>query len=148
MRRNFSQYFLISVLSLLAVAGAFKTAAGEEASVHAGSEWKAPARAAKKQNPVPLDANSVAQGKAVYIRECLSCHGNSGRGDGPQAKDLEKSPGNLTNAEMMNPHTDGDLFWKITEGNKPMPSYKKTLSDDERWQVVHYIRGLASKKGD
>lgn len=140
MRRNFSQCFLISALSLLAVAGAPKTAAGEGAPTPTGDEWKAPARAAQKQNPVPLDANSVAQGKAVYVRECLSCHGQQGKGDGPSASGLEKFPGDLTDSQRMSAQSDGELFWKISEGKTPMPTMKKTLTEEERWQVVHYIR--------
>ena len=42
--------------------------------------------------------------------------------------------------------TDGALFWKTTEGKKPMPEYSKLLKDDERWDVVNCIRTLAPKK--
>ena len=148
MRRNFSRCFLISVLSLLATAAALKTAVGEGTPTPTGDEWKTPARAAKKQNPVPLDANSMAQGKAVYIRECLSCHGEQGKGDGPSAGGLEKFPGDLTDSQRISAQNDGELFWKISEGKTPMPTMKKTLTEEERWQVVHYIRSLASKKGN
>ncbi len=146
MRRNLSRRFLISVLSLFAMIASLKTAAGEDTSTPTGSEWKAPARAAKKQNPVPLDANSMAQGKVVYIRECLSCHGEHGKGDGPSAKGLEKSPGDLTDSQRISAQSDGELFWKISEGKTPMPTLRKTLTDEERWQVVHYIRTFVEKK--
>ena len=107
-------------------------------------EWKAPARAAKKKNPVPADQKSIARGKAAYVRECLSCHGNSGRGDGPKAKEIEKHPGNLADPKMWD-QTDGALYWKTTEGKKPMPEFSKLLKDDERWDVVNYMRTLAPK---
>jgi mono/diheme cytochrome c family protein len=100
--------------------------------------WTAPARAAKKKNPVASDENSIAAGKVLYVKECLSCHGDTGRGDGKAAKDLEKKPGDLSNAKMWD-QTDGALFWKITEGNKPMPSFDKLLSEDDRWNVVNYV---------
>ena len=48
----------------------------------AAEEWKAPARAARKKNPIPPDEKSLAAGKAVYAKECASCHGDAGKGDG------------------------------------------------------------------
>lgn len=110
----------------------------------AREEWKAPARAARKKNPVAADEKSIAAGKAAYTRECFSCHGEKGKGDGPAAKDLEVSPGDLSNPKLWD-QTDGALFWKITEGKKPMPSYEKTFSEEDRWNVVNYIRTLAPK---
>ncbi len=110
----------------------------------AREEWKAPARASKKKNPVSADEKSVAQGRKFYIRECLSCHGDKGKGDGPSAKDLETKPGDLSDPKMWD-QTDGALFWKLTEGRKPMPSFEKLLGDEERWHVVNYMRTLAPR---
>lgn len=107
--------------------------------------WSAPERAKKKPNPFPA-GNILTSGKRLYERECLSCHGRTGRGDGSAAKGLEVPPGDLTNAGRMNAQTDGELFWKITEGKKPMPTFKKALTDEERWQLVHYLRTLVSKE--
>jgi mono/diheme cytochrome c family protein len=102
-------------------------------------EWKAPARASAKKNPVPADAVSIGRGKAVYTAECASCHGNSGKGDGPAAKDLEKTPGDMT---KLGGQSDGALFWKITEGKKPMASYGTKLSEQQRWDVINYMKTL------
>ncbi len=104
-------------------------------------EWKAPARAARKKNPIPSDANSIAAGKAVYVQECLSCHGTAGKGDGPAAKDLDPKPGDLSSQKVRD-QTDGELFWKITTGKKPMPTFEMTLTDEQRWSVVNYLRTL------
>ena len=109
--------------------------------------WKAPARAAKKANPIPADDKSIAAGKVLYSRECQSCHGMAGKGDGPAAKDLEKSPGDLSKSTMWD-QTDGALFWKLSNGKKPMPTFEKTFTEDERWQVIDYIRTLAPKPAD
>jgi len=107
-------------------------------------EWLAPARAAKKKNPIAADAASLEKGKAVYVKECASCHGDTGKGDGSAVKDLEKKPNDLTLAKTLD-QSDGALFWKITEGNKPMASYEKTLSEEDRWNVINYLRTLAVK---
>jgi mono/diheme cytochrome c family protein len=105
-------------------------------------EWKAPDRASRRKNPLPADENSVAVGKTVYTKECFSCHGAAGKGDGPAAKALTKSPGNLSDPKMWE-QTDGALFWKITTGRAPMPYYEKLLTEEQRWNVINYIRTLA-----
>ena len=111
----------------------------------APTEWVAPARAAKKKNPIAADALSLEKGKVIYAKECVSCHGDTGKGDGSAVKDLEKKPNDLTLAKTCD-QSDGALFWKITEGNKPMASYDKTLSEEDRWHVINYLRTLAVKQ--
>ena len=120
------------------------TAALAQDSTGATNEWVAPARAAKKKNPVEVNEASLAKGKAVYVKECASCHGDTGKGDGPAAKGLEKKPGDLASTKTLG-QSDGALFWKITEGNKPMATYEKTLTEEDRWHVINYMRTLAPK---
>lgn len=135
---------------LLAIAFAVGFLAAHAPSPAAGAgqapsePWNAPARAAKKKNPIPADETSIATGKKLYAQHCLSCHGTKGRGDGPAAKGLERSPGNLADPKQWN-QTDGELFWKVTEGKKPMPTFLPLTSEEERWHVVNYTRTLAPK---
>src|SRR5438093_579518 len=89
-------------------------------AIAAQEQWTAPASAAAKKNPVRTNAASIGRGKTVYTAECLSCHGSSGKGDGPAAKDLKESPGDMT---KLGSQSDGALFWKISEGKKPMPGF-------------------------
>ncbi len=105
-------------------------------------DWTAPPFAANKKNPVPSDAKSIAAGKKVYLANCLACHGTQGKGDGPAAAQLQKTPGDLS-SDKVQKQTDGALFWKISEGRKPMPTFKKLLSENQRWQVINYVRTLA-----
>jgi mono/diheme cytochrome c family protein len=121
----------LSVISAVTVLAAVGFGAAEE--------WKAPARASAKKNPVAADAASVGRGKALYAAECASCHGNSGKGDGPSAKDLEKRPGDMT---KLGGQSDGALFWKVTEGKAPMASYATKLSEQQRWDVINYMKTL------
>lgn len=107
----------------------------------AQDEWKAPPSADAVKNPLTNDATTIAAGKVVYTKQCQSCHGKKGKGDGPNAKDLDKPAGDFTKAKTQ-AQSDGALFWKISEGRKPMPSFKKKLSETERWQSVVYMRTL------
>lgn len=104
-------------------------------------EWKAPASADAKKNPLTADAVTIAAGKTVYVKECQSCHGKKGKGDGPSAKDLDIPAGDFSKV-IMQSQSDGALFWKTSEGRKPMPSFKKKLTEEKIWQTVIYMRTL------
>jgi mono/diheme cytochrome c family protein len=105
------------------------------------TEWKAPAFAEQKKNPLAMDAKSIAAGKTTWMAKCAQCHGAGGKGDGDVAKVMAKKPYDLTTPELQK-QSDGALYWKITVGKKPMPSFI-TMKDEERWQLVNYIRSLA-----
>lgn len=101
--------------------------------------WKAPASADAHKNPLTNDAATIAAGKVIYAKECQSCHGKSGKGDGPSAAQLDKNAGNFTTAATQS-QSDGALYWKISEGKKPMPSFKKKLTETQIWQSIAYMR--------
>jgi mono/diheme cytochrome c family protein len=108
------------------------------------SDWKAPPGAVNRPNPVAANASALALGQKLYVGNCMMCHGQSGRGDGPGAAALEKKPADLT-ARVKGGATDGELFWKISEGRSPMISWKGSLSETQRWELVNYIKSLAGK---
>jgi mono/diheme cytochrome c family protein len=116
---------------------------GAAATTQTTDDWKVPGRAARKKNPLTPDAQCIAVGKDLYARQCKSCHGDGGRGDGPAAKDLDPKPHDLTAASVAR-QTDGALFWKIGEGHRPMPGFGQLISEDGRWHVVCYVRSLAA----
>lgn len=125
--------FAVSFLLLTAIMGS--------AFLYQQKEWKAPASADAKKNPLTSDAATLAAGKTVYVKECQSCHGKKGKGDGPSAKDLDIPAGDFTKVVTQS-QSDGALYWKISEGRKPMPSFKKKLNETQIWQSVVYMRTL------
>lgn len=104
------------------------------------SGWVAPPEAKNVKDPVPANDTTLAAGKEIYTAKCEECHGEKGDGNGDEAMMYDPKPGDFTDAHMMKEMTDGELFWKITQGRKPMPSFKNRLSEEQRWQVVNYIR--------
>lgn len=102
-------------------------------------DWKAPARAARKANPVTADAASLKAGRKVYVAECIDCHGSRGAGDGPGVKDLKSKVPTLTGADVWR-QSDGELFWKLSTGRGDMPGFDDMLSEEERWHVLNYAR--------
>jgi mono/diheme cytochrome c family protein len=95
-------------------------------------------------NPVPADNASVERGRVVYQR-CAVCHGAAGRGDGPLSRTLQPRPADFR-VHMAAGHTDRQLFDWISRGidATAMPAFADQLSEQERWDVINYIRGFAA----
>ena len=111
--------------------------------------WDLPADADKTKNPVAATPESIARGKELYMERtkgnCVFCHGDTGAGNEANLSKLRRKPADLTNKEHMKAMTDGELFWKITKGIPGiMPAGEKRMpSEEERWNVVNYVRTLA-----
>ena len=109
------------------------------------NKWTAPDSTRNIKNPIGLTKPVVSQGKKIFTQQCAACHGNSGKGDGPAAKYLGTKLPDFTDPSMWD-QTDGELFWKISNGKGTMPTFKGVLTEEQRWQVVNYIRSLSPRK--
>lgn len=143
-RRRFGVAARLALGSLTLALAALLTAVPSAPAQERG-EWVVPERRARRVNPVPPSAEAAARGREIYRKECASCHGNTGRGDGPKAAELDTKIGDLASTRTQ-AQTDGSLFWKITEGRGDMPNTRTTLTDEQRWMLVHYLRTLALKE--
>jgi putative copper export protein/mono/diheme cytochrome c family protein len=96
-------------------------------------------------NPVPPVAASIDAGRALYQTNCAPCHGISGKGDGPAGRALNPAPADLIQHAVPGVHTDGQLFDWITNGfpGSAMPAFKDLLTDQQRWDLVNFMRTLA-----
>jgi cytochrome c len=108
------------------------------------SPWSVPESAKEKKNPFVADESSIIRGKESYKAECQRCHGKQGNGDGTSAAKMDEIVANLSSPGVQS-QADGTLFWKISEGRKPMPLSKTTLTDDQRWDIINYIRTFVKK---
>ncbi|NIS81641.1 MAG: c-type cytochrome [Anaerolineales bacterium] len=101
------------------------------------------------ENPFGEDPEAIAAGAELFAMTCAVCHGEGGEGDGPSAAGLDPKPASLADADMMADLSDAYLFWRITEGgmmepfNSSMPPWGESLSEEQRWQLVSYIRTLS-----
>lgn len=128
---------------VLAACGGSPEAGPDTAEVAAPA---VPAEYAGKTNPLKGDAAAAAAGKTTYEQFCASCHGDTGKGDGPAGAALSPVPANL----MVKGKVDADdfLFWRISEGgamdpfNSSMPANKGVLTEEQIWQVITYIQTL------
>jgi mono/diheme cytochrome c family protein len=100
------------------------------------------------------DHEAAEAGAEIYEINCATCHGPEGKGDGPAAVGFDPQPASLADVHMMEEMNDGTLFWRVSEGgmmepfNSVMPAWKGTLSEDEIWQVITYIREFAEDDHD
>ncbi len=103
--------------------------------------WVAPELDKAKKSPLPPGAKVVADGKKLAQINCVTCHGPGGKGDGAAAAALNPKPADWTSARVQS-ESDGELFWKISNGRGAMPSWKQILPENERWALIQYIRSL------
>lgn len=107
------------------------------ADLAAATEADVPAVYAGAVNPFSADdAEAVAEGERLATRRCRSCHG----------LDLKGSRGGVADLVAAGQQrSDGFLFWAISEGSRlGMPNWGGTMSEEERWQIIAYLRSLGT----
>jgi mono/diheme cytochrome c family protein len=101
---------------------------------------------------------ALSAARVLWKKHCETCHGVSGRGDGPNARLHEQrkhvAPKDLTDAAFQKDITDGEIYWRITnglidDGDIIMPAYRqKVPNDQDRWQLVVFVRELGKARAE
>jgi mono/diheme cytochrome c family protein len=120
-------------------------AAAVAVTAYAVVQWNTRAKERNVKNPVPPTAEALAAGSQIYQQHCQSCHGSKGDGKGEKAPELSTAPGDFTDAKKMSGLTDGEIFAEVTEGHHPMPAFADKLTEEQRWEVVDFVRAFAAK---
>jgi mono/diheme cytochrome c family protein len=98
------------------------------------------------RNPISANDESLERGRNIYTEYCATCHGDYGNGDGPGGVSLDPVPAAIAHTSQM--MSDAYLFWRITEGGTSfetgMIPYRDILSENERWDVINYVRALGN----
>jgi glucose/arabinose dehydrogenase len=97
------------------------------------------------KSPLAKTQENTEKGKQVYNLYCRSCHGETGHGDGPARGPLGQTPANFHRQRFIK-QSEGDVFWKISKGRKDMPSFEKSLPEEQRWQLVAYLRAMPEQQ--
>lgn len=117
-------------------------------ALNAGAQeagWKIPSWADTTVNPFKRTNAVIAEGREIYTTYCMACHGKEGNGKGAPGITFAVQPANFHDMDVMR-QKDGTLFWKITKGYQGMPGFKTTLTENQRWKVVTYLRTFAKTK--
>ena len=138
MKKIFQKIFKIGFLSVCLFV--FSNNSNAQSKV-----WNVPKAASEIKNPLAGNTAILKYAQVIYSSYCTPCHGNKGKGDGIAAAGLPVKPADHT-SDKVQKETDGALYWMISQGHSPMPSYKTVLTDNQRWELVNYIRTLAKHK--
>jgi mono/diheme cytochrome c family protein len=143
MKKNLFLLIVLVTLSALVLAAC---GGGSKPTEESTERPAAPDQYAGKTNSMAGDAAAAEKGKEVYTTNCASCHGDTGMGDGPSAASLDPKPKPL--AQLAGILKDDYMFWRISEGgaispfNSAMPAWNSSLSEEQIWQVVTYLRTM------
>ena len=94
------------------------------------------------KNPITDKAASASRGEKLFVNNCAKCHGLSGNGYGTVAHGFTTWPRQLWAWNNTGPETDGYLFWFITNGRSDMPPWGLILSENNRWDLINYIKTI------
>lgn len=91
-------------------------------------------------NPILETEKTLEEGKVLYGRYCIHCHGEGGKGDGLVGKEYKGVPSYSADAyKTMN---DGHIFHVITHGKGRMWPHGSQMTPEERWKIVQYVHKL------
>lgn len=93
----------------------------------------------ERVNPFAAQPEAIAAGRNLFMNNCAKCHGNEAEGKGSRP---------ALRSDRIRNATDGEIAWLLKNGNvfKGMPRWSG-LPEQERWQIVAYIRSLNSRTG-
>ena len=98
----------------------------------------------REKNPLPETPEMIREGEEAFSHYCVSCHGMDGQNTGVPFVDHMSPPVPSLASREVQRYTDGQLKWIIDNGIFPsgMPGSKGTLSDEEIWAIVLFLRHL------
>lgn len=99
-------------------------------------------------NPFGAGEGVVAEGKEIYTKYCLHCHGKEGAGDGPTVTAGGHPPPPAYNSAALKTLPEGKMFHSITYGKNLMGSHSSQLTVEERWKVIRYVQTLQNPEGE
>jgi mono/diheme cytochrome c family protein len=135
----------MTMRSLLSITGALSII--YVTAVYAGQAKPAAGAKPAAAQAAAASPESIANGAALFKKQCVMCHGAAGLGDGPAAKSLKGKLPSLADKAVMSKLTDAQIHEAITNGKKTeignMPALGKRLKPEEITDIVNHVRTLA-----
>ena len=94
------------------------------------------------KNPTVDFDSSIKRGKDMFAKNCAKCHGLSGNGYGVVAHGFTTWPKQLWVWYEADSSADSYLFWILENGKSDMPPWGLILSEDERWDLINYVKTI------
>jgi len=113
--------------------------------VYGGTEVLKKADPRSLRNPLPRNEDTLKQGEEAYKYFCIQCHGPLADGYGTVGQSFAPLPTNLQDKSVQR-QTEGEIFAKIGLGYRRHPPLASTVSKEDRWALVHFIRNLETKE--
>lgn len=90
------------------------------------------------KSPLPATDEVISQGKVLYGRYCVHCHGEGGKGDGPVGVVYKGVPSYSALADR----TEGSIYHTIVYGKNRMGAHGSQIQVMDRWKIVRYVQTL------
>lgn len=100
------------------------------------------------KNPLANSEEIIGEGKVIYTKYCLHCHGKEGNGDGLTVTAGGHPPPPAYTSAALAILSEGKMFHTITYGRNLMGSHASQLNVEERWKVIRYVQTLQNPNGD
>jgi mono/diheme cytochrome c family protein len=99
------------------------------------------AAGAQLRNPLPFNEVTLAEGKVLYGKYCIMCHGESGKGDGILVQN-DKFPPPPSYSGQLKDLVEGKMFHSITYGKGLMGSHASQVTKSDRWKIIMHVQQL------
>lgn len=93
-------------------------------------------------SPLVMTAGSLEEGKVLFNKFCMHCHGEQGLGDGATVTAGGFPPPPAYNSAQLKTLPEGKMFHTITYGKGQMGSHSSQLNKLERWKIIQYVKVL------
>ena len=107
--------------------------------------FDAPAWADTIKNPIGTSEEIVSRGEELYNLYCFACHGETGYGDGAAGGAMGVKPANFHDPKFIK-QKDGAIYGKLTNGKGNMPPFKDILQEEQRWQLIAYLKEFGKQQ--
>ena len=134
--------FLIACSSMMMVPGEGIEADIDFSSIKMRHGWNV-FTGPKATQLTKMDVDAVQRGKKIFEKNCLACHGATGRGDGPMARKLKIRPANLRKLAPTTPNSY--LVMQIQRGKGNMPKWEDILTPEQSADISHYLLSIQDK---